>query len=197
MSAMATAVLQAQREPPVMVMDPPQWVISDTHLGHADILTYCPWRQTWARDLAEHDAASMSAWRLAVAPTDVVLHLGDVALGPRDDLAGYRSRLPGRIVVVRGNHDRSRAAMREAGFDVVVSSLRIDSGGHAWVCRHDPASFSVPEAAASVRLLHGHCHGNGVDPRVPVAVRDKAFDCSLDALRSIGPVPWSQIAGLA
>lgn len=172
----------------------PQWVISDTHFGHANILDYCPWRRTWAGSLADHDAALIAAWRERVQPDDLVLHLGDVALGDKAYLSEVRRSLPGRIMLVRGNHDRSHAAMRAAGFEMVYAAVRIDVGDRHWICRHNPAAFSVREAGGAVRLLHGHCHGNGLAPEIHQAVRMKARDCSLDALQSIGPVPWDAVA---
>jgi calcineurin-like phosphoesterase family protein len=172
----------------------PRWVISDTHFGHSTILDYCPWRRTWSGSLAEHDAALIAAWRERVGPDDLVLHLGDVALGPKEYLSEIRGSLPGRIMLVRGNHDRSHAALRAAGFDAVYSAIRIEDGGRHWIGRHNPAAFSVREAGDATRLLHGHCHGNGLAHEIHQAVREKARDCSLDALQAIGPVPWGEVA---
>lgn len=171
----------------------PQWVISDTHFGHDNILQYCPWRQSWAKSVQEHDAALIAAWRALVQPDDWVLHLGDVALGPRDYAATIRRQLTGRIIVVRGNHDRSLSVMRDAGYDFVKSAVRVEHEGHQWICRHNPAAFSVREAAISKRLLHGHCHGNGISSTIHASIRARALDCSLDALHSVAPVPWSSV----
>ena len=178
---------------PILIPQP-RWVISDTHFGHENILQYCPWRQTWASSLAEHDAALIAAWQACVQPNDWVLHLGDFCLGPRESIANLRRLLPGRIILVRGNHDRSRAAMTAAGFDAVHSAVRIEVGGRHWIGRHNPAAFSVREVAAVVRLLHGHCHGNGYSEDVNPVVRSKTADCSLDALHSIAPIDWGIVS---
>lgn len=171
----------------------PHWVISDTHLGHANILDYCPWRRTWATSLGDHDAAIIAAWRERVRPDEVVLHLGDVALGAKEYLTEVRRQLPGHIILVRGNHDRSRAAMRAAGFDIVCPAVRIEDGDQLWIGRHNPAAFSVREATTAARLLHGHCHGNGIADTIHPAIKAKARDCSLDAVLSIGPIPWDAV----
>jgi calcineurin-like phosphoesterase family protein len=171
----------------------PQWVVSDTHFGHENILTYCPWRKTWATTVQEHDAALIAAWRACVRPDDWVLHLGDVALGPKGHAAIIRKQLTGRIVVVRGNHDRSLSVMRAAGYDVVCSAVRIVLGDEQWIGRHNPAAFSVREANASKRLLHGHCHGNELSTTIHEMIRARTRDCSLDALRSVAPVSWSLV----
>lgn len=172
----------------------PQWVISDTHFGHENILAYCPWRQTWAQTVANHYATLIAAWQRVVRPTDWVLHLGDVALGPMNHAAAIRQQLPGRIIVVRGNHDRSLSAMRAAGYDLVYSAVRIVCDGEQWIGRHNPAAFSVREAAVAKRLLHGHCHGNGLPATIHDDIRKKTRDCSVDALSSVAPVSWSRVA---
>jgi hypothetical protein len=69
----------------------------------------------------------------------------------------------------------------------------IDDGTDAWIGRHNPAAFSMREATRSKRLLHGHCHGNGLHKAIHAAVRAKAVDCSIDALKSVKPVPWDCI----
>ena len=171
----------------------PTWVISDTHLGHAGILDYCPWRQTWAATLAEHDAAILTAWRATVGPQDRVLHLGDLAMGDLRRLPELRQQLPGRIVLVKGNHDPSGAKLRAAGFDLVVSAVSIQVGDHRWIARHNPGAFSLREARNAERLLHGHTHGNGYHDAIHPEVRRRVVDCSMDALRNVAPIPWRNL----
>lgn len=184
------AASDAPRDVPI-----PQWVVSDTHFGHDNILEYCPWRTTWANTIQEHDSALIAAWRACVQPDDWVLHLGDVALGPKDYAATIRRKLTGRIILTRGNHDRSLSVMRSAGYDLVCSAVRIICGRERYICRHNPGAFSVREALGAKRLLHGHCHGNGLPVTIHHDIGDKARDCSVDALCSIAPVPWSRVAG--
>ncbi len=54
-----------------------------------------------------------------------------------------RRQLPGLVILVRGNHDRSMATMQEAGFDLVYSVVRIVQNGESWIGRHNPAAFSA------------------------------------------------------
>ena len=171
----------------------PRWVISDTHFAHTSILAYCPWRATWANSISEHDEAIIAAWRDCVGPDEVVLHLGDFSLGAKETVAEIRRRLPGRIILIRGNHDRSLGSLRASGFDMVCSAARIADGGRHWIARHNPAAFSTREVATAERLLHGHCHGNGYREDLHPAIREKAFDCSLDAVHSIAPLAWEQV----
>ena len=171
----------------------PRWVISDTHLGHANILTYCPWRQTWAGDVHQHDDVLIDAWNRVVGPEDWVLHLGDVAFGHHDQVADYRKRLNGRICVVLGNHDRTRSSMLAAGFDIAVTSGEIRLGDDRWVCRHDPSKITPETAAGAKRVLHGHHHGDNHRGSLPKHLIGLAVDCGVDALRSVAPVLWDHV----
>lgn len=171
----------------------PHWVISDTHFGHGNILQYCPWRMTWAATIEEHDRAIIEAWRATVGHDDIVLHLGDFSLGERIRIGEVRRMLPGRICIVRGNHDRSITAMKEAGFDWVCNSVRVSIGSEQCIGKHNPADFTLQEASVNTRLLHGHCHGNGYQEKIETDVKTKARDCSLDAIKSIAPVAWSSL----
>lgn len=172
----------------------PDWVISDTHFAHANIIRHCAWRSTWATSIDDHDHQIIAEWNRTVKASDLVLHLGDFALCQEARIAAIRLSLPGRIMLVRGNHDRSATAMRRCYFDWVCSQVVIRSRSHAWLCRHDPSGYTPLQARDHRRLLHGHSHGNGYRHDIPAAVVAQAKDCSLDALKSRAPVAWSLVA---
>lgn len=54
----------------------------------------------------EMDAELVRRWNDTVAPDDVVLHLGDLALGPIEQSIALTAQLNGRRFLVPGNHDR-------------------------------------------------------------------------------------------
>lgn len=168
----------------------PQWVISDTHWGHANILKYCPWRQTWAKSIHHHDELLIQHWNDRVKPDDWALHLGDFALMPFEQVRALRSRLNGHIALVLGNHDLSATKMREAGIEVVVKHGFFMYGTHPIVCRHDPAKFTAEDAGSGlIPMLHGHWHGNQHHGTLNVPWANRLRDCGIDALQSTGPVP--------
>jgi calcineurin-like phosphoesterase family protein len=177
----------------VTSIPPPTWVISDTHFGHMQILTYCPWRRTWADGIVQHDEQIIAAWNSCVRRNDWVLHLGDVALGDRGRLYEIRQQLCGRIILVHGNHDRSIAKMKREGFDEVVSAVTFTINDRTYIGRHNPGAFSMREAQTSHLLLHGHSHGNPPDINIHPSIRAKLKDCSLDALMSKGPVAIASV----
>lgn len=134
------------------------WFTSDTHYGHANIIDYC------ARPFAsaeEMDEDMISLWNAVVRPGDDVYHLGDFAMGPdlARRVAAIRRRLAGRIVLVLGNHDRSAAFYRRAGFDHVTSSdyTLTTPAGLVWM-RHHPPERALVEHDAYRLLLCGHVH---------------------------------------
>ncbi len=118
------------------------WVWSDLHLGDVDALTFFgrPFRS-----VDEMDDLLFERWRSSVGPDDSVLCLGDVGGWP--SLAKLQG-LPGRKVLVFGNHDRSTT-----GFDVVCGSV-YSHGDPPLLLTHVPLRRVPPECVN----VHGHLH---------------------------------------
>ena len=118
------------------------WVWSDLHLGDVEALTFFgrPFRS-----VDEMDDMLFERWRSSVGPDDFVVCLGDVGTGP--SLTRLQG-LPGRKVLVFGNHDRSAK-----GFDVVCGSV-YSHGDPPLLLTHVPLR-RVPPACVNV---HGHLH---------------------------------------
>jgi calcineurin-like phosphoesterase family protein len=78
---------------------------SDMHLSHDNI-----WRPSYAdrpvTSTAEHDAFIVDRWNSTVRPNDVVLVLGDVAMGKIADSLPLVGTLHGVKHLIYGNHDR-------------------------------------------------------------------------------------------
>ena len=91
------------------------WIWSDLHLKHANIIRYC--KRPFAN---RENEALIAAWESTVAPEDTVVCAGDVALAgaPKAlDIERIR-RLPGRKLLVQGNHDfNGKGNPVETGFD--------------------------------------------------------------------------------
>ncbi len=132
------------------------WFTSDTHFGHARVIEYC--KRPFA-DVEEMDAKLREAWNARVTPADVVYVLGDFALGKREDLAKHVRALNGRLILIQGNHDRSKTAMLEAGFAEVHKELTVKLDGALLYLRHIPQKDLSWEATANWHLC-GHVHGS-------------------------------------
>jgi Predicted phosphoesterase or phosphohydrolase len=85
-----------------------------------------------------------------VAEDDLVIHLGDVSW--KSDLV--IGRLPGRKVLVKGNHDKqSYSWYMSHGFDFACEQLTMLFGGLNIIFTHKPLIFHEYDVN-----IHGHLH---------------------------------------
>ena len=79
------------------------WITSDHHFNHTKIIEYCDRPFDSTSDMNEYMIAK---WNSVVRPDDMVLHLGDFALGMNEEeVTALVSKLHGTITLVRGNHE--------------------------------------------------------------------------------------------
>lgn len=122
--------------------DPP-YLISDLHLGHADIIQYC---SRPFPDRSTMDQALVAGWNQVVSPGDQVFFLGDLCGSPAQ-VPEYLPALSGAITWVQGNHDPSSGGTCER--------LALTVDGIDLLLVHDPAN-APPEFDGWV--VHGHTH---------------------------------------
>ena len=128
------------------------WVISDTHFYHTNIIKYCD--RPFA-NAEEMDSIMMFNWNKAVEPEDTVYHLGDFAYGKgsKERIRWYLNQLNGTKILIRGNHDRETVSWyRSRGFYNVI-------GGEYWeyekgvLLSHRPYPTKYP-----MINIYGHVH---------------------------------------
>lgn len=78
------------------------WVISDTHLGHHNIIKYQENRKF--NNIYEHDDYIIERIKEKVGKKDTLIHLGDVAF-QRDKIAMFKEIKCLRKILIMGNHD--------------------------------------------------------------------------------------------
>ena len=115
---------------------------SDTHFGHANIIKYCDRPFATVEEMNE---ALVKNWNSRVSPSDTVYHLGDFAMGGKDNL-NIRSRLQGKIVLIRGNHDRSCEQMAPYGFSEIYDNLKLEVDGVKLYLAHIAHHIADPYA---------------------------------------------------
>src|SRR5579863_1927975 len=122
------------------------YLISDTHFNQDNIKMYCQRPDNFTELLIKN-------WQRTVQPEDLIIHLGDVFIGPSAGWKVIYPRLTGRKFLVRGNHDRnySNTWWMENGFDFACDGFMFR---HVWLS-HEPAQV-LPEGA--VLNFHGHLH---------------------------------------
>lgn len=137
-------------------MSPRTFFTSDTHFGHAGLITH-GYRPGFASPQAM-DETLIANWNSVVSPRDVVWHLGDFTLAGAEPALAYRARLNGTIHLIWGNHDRNSVrnlgcwASSEYAREINLDGHRITLCHYAmrvWNnCRHGSL------------MLHGHSHGS-------------------------------------
>lgn len=135
--------------------------VSDTHFGHKNIIKYC---NRPFRDVDEMDEAMIRNWNSTVGHSDVVIHLGDVGFTKK--LRSIVSRLNGKKILIRGNHDNRTSDRKflEMGF-VDIQKEPFDYMG--FVLSHYPVGSVMYRHLKDVPLdgkinLYGHVH-NGTE----------------------------------
>ena len=130
-----------------------RWIISDLHLGHANICRFSPYRlgDFPYTSIKSHDATLKFRWSLKVDKKDQVYVLGDVAFTREalDDFATW----PGTKILVRGNHDKMNEHLYRDIFYRIHGIIKLS--GH-WLS-HAPIH---PQELRGLVNLHGHVHSD-------------------------------------
>lgn len=121
------------------------FIISDTHFNHAKIATYCDRPENFTEIV-------LKRWNERVTPKDTVIHLGDVAIGPREHIEGQIRSLNGRKILVRGNHDLhgSLSWWCDRGFDFACDAMTFRNV----LLTHHPSDVKF----GCELNVHGHLH---------------------------------------
>lgn len=181
------------------------FVTADTHFGHARITEYA--RRPFV-SVEDMDRELVRRWNATVAPNDVVLHLGDFALGPVEESLAVTALLHGRKFLVPGNHDRvssatqSKAAIARftplyvaAGWTILPEVVHGTRLAHRLLASHYPYSAGEVTNARRARmqpsdeglpLLHGHTHARDHGPH------GRQFHVGVDATE-FAPLPFTEI----
>ncbi|MGB3373566.1 MAG: hypothetical protein WBA87_00300 [Microbacterium sp.] len=186
--------------------DAVDFVTSDHHFGHARISELAG-RPFGSVD--EMNDAMIERWNALVGLDDVVLHLGDLALGPIDDSVGLTVRLNGHRLLVPGNHDRVSSATQskraierfrplyeDAGWTVLPELLVGTRNGLQLLASHYPYSGDTTGPDRHVKhrpvdegipLIHGHTHEHDFG-----AHGTHEFHVGVDAF-DFAPIPFAVV----
>lgn len=175
------------------------FVISDTHFLHHNIIKYCNRPFSSAEEM---DEVMIKHWNGTVRPEDTVYHLGDVGLTKgAQKLALIVARLNGKKILTLGNHDNGRNSMLEIGFDMVVDNLEMTYNGWRVRMQHYPALVKSSDHWFNKHrgpdlVLHGHIHNSTPESRKsfgePGALPDWNVNLSVEVInytpQSLGKV---------
>ncbi|NMC60227.1 MAG: hypothetical protein GYA51_12725, partial [Candidatus Methanofastidiosa archaeon] len=99
---------------------PNTWIISDTHFFHENIGRYCNRPENWQELIIKN-------WNDLISPDETVLHLGDFSFGKRSNFDLLTEQLHGKIILIRGNHDRlGRMRYESRGVTIVNEPIYVE-----------------------------------------------------------------------
>jgi len=133
------------------------FVTSDTHWGHAKMLSFVDANGEKVRPFAsleEMHEEMVERWNKTVHAKDTVYHLGDVAI-PRSGLK-MMERLNGRKILMRGNHDIFKLRDYAQYFD----DIRGCHFRNGLIFSHIPVHRNCFLSERYKGNVHGHLHGN-------------------------------------
>lgn len=138
------------------------WVAADHHFGHANIINFkrddgSPLRPF--KSIEEHDETIIANHNSLVDPGDRVYMLGDLCMHRRN--LHVVSRLNGRLVLVKGNHDIFKIQDYLKYFDDIRAYVvQKDGDGNKVIMSHIP--IYAEGLGRFGTNIHGHLHYNKV-----------------------------------
>lgn len=151
------------------------WLISDTHYNHENIIGFCRSEFANPDDMNSH---IVKVWNEYIKPDDDVWHLGDFALKTglkKEETRNLFKQLNGRIHLIRGNHDNLKqikdfgwTSIQDEEFIIINGvKFRMTHFSYPWgmtemdkqerpECKTEP--IPNPETGEIYPLLNGHVH---------------------------------------
>ncbi len=123
------------------------WLIADTHFGHKEMTALADRPPGFENRITKH-------WINMVQDADFVIHLGDVFWNAVPHWQTVFSSLPGRKMLVVGNHDKKTLHWyMNNGFEFACHSFTWHIYGKSILFSHEPAPFFDEDLN-----IHGHLH---------------------------------------
>lgn len=172
------------------------FMTSDSHLGHFNICKYCH-RPFTSR--SEMDQTLIKNWNAVVPEDGIVVHCGDFMLPHNEDIKEYNKylyQLNGRILLLRGNHDRAGLDWENEKLIAVRDNALIYVDGVKIYAQHYPCA-----AFNGDYHVYGHIHTladgtcYGIDGDVTKVMRKNTYDVGVDQ-NGYTPVSYWQLCDI-
>ena len=114
------------------------WFTADLHLGHKNIIKYC---NRPFKSLYHMNETIIRNWNERIKPEDTIFHVGDFCFknssgkrgeGIKVSASYWEGRLNGKIIHLKGNHDRNNSTK------TIIERLVISYGNHRINLVHRP-----------------------------------------------------------
>jgi calcineurin-like phosphoesterase family protein len=134
------------------------FVTSDTHFYHSALIDKFESSPHYGKygSVEEFNSRMIQSWNSQVNTLDTVYHLGDFAFCGVEKQKEIISKLNGKIIFVKGNHDETTV------FKDAPSILKIKHKDAKIVLSHFPMEIWEGKEKGYYHL-HGHLHGQGGD----------------------------------
>ena len=172
------------------------FLTSDSHYGHFNICKYCH-RPFQSR--SEMDQTLIKNWNEVVPEDGIVVHCGDFMLPHNEDIKEYNkylNQLHGRVLLLRGNHDRASLDWVSDKLIAVRDQAMIVVDGVKIFAQHYPCA-----AFNGDYHVYGHIHTladgtcYGVDGDVTKVMRKNTYDVGVDQ-NGYTPVSYWQLCDI-
>lgn len=121
------------------------WLITDTHFFHKTMSKECGW-------IEGYEEIIIGKCVNLIAQQDTLIHLGDVIFYQMTKLKSLLDRIPGKKILIRGNHDKKTNGWYERnGFVFVADQIVL---GYT-LLSHKPTK-DFPDGV--MLNIHGHLH---------------------------------------
>ena len=172
------------------------FMTSDSHLGHFNICKYCH-RPFESR--SQMDNYLITAWNAVVPEDGIVVHCGDFMLPHNSDIKEYMkymSKLNGRILLLRGNHDRAELGWENEKLISVQDKAMIEVDSIKIYAEHYPCA-----AFNGDYHVYGHVHTlsdgicYGMDADAMKAMKRTTYDVGVDQ-NNYTPISYWQLCDI-
>ena len=128
------------------------YIISDTHFNHKNIIDYCNRPFCSVEDM---DNKLIKNWNSVITKRDIVWHLGDFGFGNKQQIQRLREQLNGKIYLITGNHDNHNIKWYyDCGFDKVYDRPVLYDD--FYILSHHPRNVG----ADIYGYIYGHVHND-------------------------------------
>lgn len=111
------------------------FITSDLHLNHTNIIQYCGRPFSCVEEMNEK---IIDNWNNTVKAADTIYVVGDIVMGLGIEIPNLLSRLKGKIVLVVGNHDKSKMKFIRPFMSEVHRSLEFEFEDKLLLVDHIP-----------------------------------------------------------
>ena len=169
---------------------------SDSHWSHFNICKYCH-RPFQSR--SDMDQTLIKNWNEVVPEDGIVVHCGDFMLPHNEDIKEYNkylNQLHGRVLLLRGNHDRASLDWVSDKLIAVRDQAMIIVDGVKIFAQHYPCA-----AFNGDYHVYGHIHTladgtcYGIDGDVTKVMRKNTYDVGVDQ-NGYTPVSYWQLCDI-